>query len=312
MRDLRQFQASARIHNHTACAPVISDQRYSYKESTKSDASDELINTWLLRPIAGIIVRCLFPTRVTPNQVTVAAIVVGLFSAIAYSGGSRLEVAAGGLLLTLKDILDSADGQLARAKNLYSRAGRFLDSIGDILVNLAVFACIGIALIRTGSPPMESVLPALLSFLFLTLRVSYHVFYQTSFLHLQQAYALNRVSEEIREEDLGQDRTTRILQRIFQAMYGWQDRLMARIDRWSARGSINDAAAWYGDRTALRISGFLGLGTELFLVMAFSLAGELQTYFLVNLAGMNAVWGGCVIYRRILAAATRGGKHLAG
>jgi phosphatidylglycerophosphate synthase len=30
-----------------------------------------------------------------------------------------------GLCMTLKDLLDSADGQLARAKQMYSRFGRF-------------------------------------------------------------------------------------------------------------------------------------------------------------------------------------------
>ncbi|HEX9006282.1 MAG TPA: hypothetical protein VF889_03230 [Bacteroidota bacterium] len=97
---------------------------YSYSSSVKSDISDELINTLLLRPLAGFLVRALYPTPVTPNEVTVAAIVAGLCSAGLYAVGGALATAAAGLVLTLKDILDSADGQLARAKALYSRRGR--------------------------------------------------------------------------------------------------------------------------------------------------------------------------------------------
>ncbi len=279
----------------------MTPEHYSYPASSKSDASDELINTWLLRPIAGLVVRLLYRAPVTPNHVTVAAILVGLTSAMAYAQGTRTACAAGGLLLTLKDILDAADGQLARARKQYSRAGRFLDSIGDILVNLAVFSGIGIALFRAAAGPVIAIVLPFLSFFFLTLRVSYHVYYQTTFLHLQDSYAVNRVTEEIRTEDLSQDPWTLRLQKVFQALYGWQDRLMAAIDRWSGYGRACDPAAWYADRTALRISSFLGLGTELFLVMAFSVWGKLTAYFILNLVGMNAVWVGCVVYRRSLA-----------
>src|SRR5437899_79660 len=95
--------------------------------------ADELINTFLLRPIAAVIVWMLYPTRITPNQVTTLAILAGLAAAFFYTINTPVAVATAGLLVTVKDILDDADGQLARAKQLYSRRGRFLDSIGDFI-----------------------------------------------------------------------------------------------------------------------------------------------------------------------------------
>ena len=47
----------------------------------------------------------------------------------------RADLVVAALCFYLKDIFDSADGQLARAKQLYSRHGRFLDSIGDYVVD---------------------------------------------------------------------------------------------------------------------------------------------------------------------------------
>ena len=107
-----------------------------FRDSLKSDAyyADELINIYLLRPVASVIVWLLSPTPVTPNQLTLAAIVVGFAAAAAYAGGPIVLAA---LLVSAKDILDDADGQLARAKQMYSRRGRFLDSIGDFAVDLA-------------------------------------------------------------------------------------------------------------------------------------------------------------------------------
>ncbi len=272
---------------------------YSYKASVKSSASDEAINTYLLRPAAGLIVRALYRTPVTPNQVTLAATAAGFAAAVLYVQGTPLLTAAAGLCLTLKDTLDSADGQLARAKGMFSRAGRFLDSIGDFAVNLAVFAAIGTAMVRSGSGPAAPVL-CLIGFLGISLRVSYHVFYQTSFLHLENAYTGNRTSEEIREEDASEDRLTRALHRTFLFLYGWQDGLVARIDaacRGSAERGTEGDRGWYGDVTAVRLSGFLGLGTELFALTAFSLFNRLDLYLPFNALGMNLVLLACIAYR---------------
>jgi phosphatidylglycerophosphate synthase len=272
---------------------------YSYEASVKSDASDELINTHVLRPIAGLLVRALYRTQVTPNQVTVAATVSGFAAAALYLQGTPVLTAVAGLCLTGKDLLDSADGQLARAKGMFSRAGRFLDSIGDFLVNLAVFAAIAGAISRSGSGA-EIWIVCLCAFLGVSLRVSYHVFYQTSFLHLRNAYTGNRTSEEIRKEDAQEDRLTSVLHRTFLALYGWQDSLIARLDA-ACRGTsaLSESAdrRWYGDVTGVRLSGFLGLGTELFLLMAFSLIDRLDIYLWINIAGMNLVWCVCLVYR---------------
>src|SRR6266567_4448868 len=97
-----------------------------FKQSLKSDSyyADEIINIYLLRPLAAIIVWMLYPTRTTPNQVTLAAIVIGCTAGIVYTLDIPGAIAAAGLLVTAKDVLDDADGQLARAKVLYSRRGR--------------------------------------------------------------------------------------------------------------------------------------------------------------------------------------------
>jgi phosphatidylglycerophosphate synthase len=274
----------------------------SYSTSVKSRLSDELINTYLLRPIAHQIVRLLYHTRLTPNHVTVASIIAGFAAAAVYGLAGQAFVPLAGLLVTLKDLLDSADGQLARAKEMYSRFGRFLDSVGDIAVNLLVFAGISHAVYQeTGWMP--AYLLGLLGFIGISLRVSYHVFYQTQYLHLQQTYEVNRVSEEIRQEDLEADAPTLMMQKVFQFLYGWQDRLMIRIDAWCRRG-VPDGRheAWYADRIALRLSGFLGLGTELFAVTLFSLVHRLDAYLLFNVIILNVVWVCTGVYRKFVLA----------
>jgi phosphatidylglycerophosphate synthase len=274
-------------------------QKYSYDLSVKSDVSDELINVYVLRPVAGILVRVFYHTAITPNQVTLAATSCGLIAAALYFVGTPPTTALAGACITLKDLLDSADGQLARAKEMYSRAGRFLDSIGDFTVTLTVFTAIGYILSISMANSAYAVL-ALFGFIGMTLRVSYHVFYQTSFLHLQQMYTTNRITEEVRQEDLRSDRPTILLQHIFQALYGWQDRMMVRIDGWCRKGNqgtISDTE-WFADRIGLRLSGLLGLGTELLLLTVCSLMDQLTLYLYCNLILMNGILFASISYRR--------------
>jgi phosphatidylglycerophosphate synthase len=277
-----------------------SSTRVTYESSLKSDLSDEPINTYVIRPIAHQFVRFFYHTRITPNQVTAASIVAGVAAAAVYGLAGPAYIPLAGLLVTLKDILDSADGQLARAKGMFSRYGRFLDSVGDLAVNLLVLLGISLFLFhQDGRSPVF--LLGVVGFLGISLRVSYHVFYQTSFLHLQSAYSTNRLTEEVLEEDLDADPRTLRMQRLFLFLYGWQDRLMVWLDRWSKSAVRGDRGnEWYSSRTALLLSGFLGLGTELFLVMIFSVLNQLELYLWINIIGMNALWMACVLYRRVV------------
>lgn len=279
-------------------------EQYRYAATVKSNLSDELINTYVLRPLAGLLVRHLYRTSVTPNQVTMTAIIAGIAAAVLYAQGTRTSVAIAGLFVTAKDLLDSADGQLARAKSQYSRIGRFLDSIGDVIVNFLIFAVIGWTLFLQTGQWLLLILSAL-AFVGITLRVSYHVFYQASYLHIEGKYRENRIIEEITDEDRRGDALTLRFQKAFVAIYGWQDRLMLNIDGWCGGGRTNQdfRRVWYSDVAGLRLSGLLGFGTELFLLMLCSVLNRLEVYLFLNLGVMNAVLLLSIAYRRWILAA---------
>lgn len=276
-----------------------------FKDSLKSDAyyADEIINIYLLRPIAAGIVWLLYPTGVTPNHITIVAILLGFAAACTYTLGTPLAIAVAGILVMAKDIFDDADGQLARAKELYSRRGRFLDSIGDFAVDVAIFAAIT-WLVAQSNPVITSVLLGIVGLVGITLRVSYHVYYQTSFLHLEDRYKLNRISEQITEEDRSGDQVAYRLQQVFVFMYGWQDSLMYRIDAWCRGRQVGEAQCkqWFSDKPGLRISGLLGFGTELALLTVCSLTGDLHLYLTLNLFLMNGIWLAGIFYRKLVLA----------
>jgi CDP-alcohol phosphatidyltransferase len=280
-------------------------QRYSYAASVKSDISDEPVNVFLQRPIAGLVTRLVFSTSMTPNQLTLISTLCGCVGATIAAVSPR-QLWASGLLLYAKDIFDSADGQLARAKQLNSRRGRFYDSIGDYVVNLFLFSAIGYRLFDGGISLPLSLLIGTAGFLGVTLRVSYHVYYQTSFLHTEDQYSTNRVSEEIAQGDSNEDFVTGALHRLFLLLYGWQDRLMQRIDLWCYRNGglmkrVSDTD-WYRNAIALRIGGFIGYGTEFVVLTLCFIAGSLEAYLFCTLVIFNLIWGGAVLYRRIIVS----------
>jgi len=82
----------------------------------------------------------------TPNHVTIAAILVGLFASFLASRGTYLTVALAGVLLEFNSILDSCDGELARLRYQYSKLGQWLDNLSDDIVDNLFLIAIGVGI----------------------------------------------------------------------------------------------------------------------------------------------------------------------
>lgn len=87
------------------------------------------------RPLAQALVKPLSHTPVNSVHLTFAFLVAG-FIAIAFIWSEHFILAA--IFLMLKNILDAADGEMARAKNHPSYTGRYLDSVFDFIINFGI------------------------------------------------------------------------------------------------------------------------------------------------------------------------------
>jgi len=96
------------------------------------------INKYFNRPAASLIVRAVYRTRITPNQLTGLSFLVGLGGAFFFfQGRTRLFIVAG-ILTQLASIIDCADGMLARVRGQESRFGAYLDLIFDRITEFFV------------------------------------------------------------------------------------------------------------------------------------------------------------------------------
>jgi phosphatidylglycerophosphate synthase len=100
----------------------------------------------VFRPLSNLVVPLLQWAKVPPPAVVVANAAAGVVAALLIARG---DLVAGAALLQLKTLLDNVDGQLARASDRVTLAGRYLDTIADLVVNAAVFVALGYV---TGRP----------------------------------------------------------------------------------------------------------------------------------------------------------------
>ena len=96
------------------------------------------------RPISLEISRHLAHTAVTPNQMTLISLAIGLIGAPFFLSPRPLWQTVGALLFLAHSILDGCDGELARLRFQQSRWGGVLDFWGDNVVHAVVFACMAV------------------------------------------------------------------------------------------------------------------------------------------------------------------------
>lgn len=124
-----------------------------YVRGLKSVAVEEVFDLVLYRPLAFLFVKGIYRTPVTPNQLTMVAMVLGVIGAICYARGTPPMYVAGGVLCLLYDVVDCSDGQLARMKKNGTPFGRILDGVADYVVSISIYVGIGIGFASSSSNP---------------------------------------------------------------------------------------------------------------------------------------------------------------
>ena len=101
--------------------------------------------------ISPIVAAACVGTRITPNHLTILMIPTGVVGGIVLGLGTPLGFFYGGLLFVLLNILDAADGELARYTGQTSDFGDYLDRVAHYTTNTAIVMGLGLGLyIETG------------------------------------------------------------------------------------------------------------------------------------------------------------------
>jgi phosphatidylglycerophosphate synthase len=112
-----------------------------YRSTLKPLEVEELIDLLVHRPLAHLLVLAVKGTAITPDQLTIVSMLVGVAAGVATLSSfvtGRPYLWLGGLLLILSAVVDCSDGQLARLRKTSSTFGRMLDGAVDAVVQIAV------------------------------------------------------------------------------------------------------------------------------------------------------------------------------
>ncbi|GAA0356411.1 hypothetical protein GCM10009530_01930 [Microbispora corallina] len=111
--------------------------------------ADGFFTTFFVSTYSRFIARWAARRGLTPNQVTLISIALGLLSAGAFATGTRWGAVAGAVLIYFAFVFDCVDGQLARYARKFGVLGAWLDATFDRFKEYAVF--VGLAVGATVS-----------------------------------------------------------------------------------------------------------------------------------------------------------------
>jgi hypothetical protein len=167
---------------------IMKEQRTNwfkeYKQSLKMVEVEEVVDLFFYRPLAFLLVKSIYKTRITPDHLTLGAIVMGLTGGFLYAFGLRQTSTAGAIFYILFVILDCSDGQLARLKKNGTKIGRLLDGIADYIVVAAIYVGLAIGYSQNGEQPYSMLILLALSGASITVQALLVDYYRTRFLDI--------------------------------------------------------------------------------------------------------------------------------
>jgi phosphatidylglycerophosphate synthase len=102
-----------------------------------------LVAKYLNRPISIRLSYLLLDTKVTPNQTTIFAFLVGAVGIVFVFLGGYQNTIIGTALMQANSVIDGIDGELARIRHQNSEYGAYLDSVCDEILNAALMFSVG-------------------------------------------------------------------------------------------------------------------------------------------------------------------------
>ena len=117
----------------------------TYPPEKEKQNKETIWEHYFARKIAFLIAPFFLKTKMSANQISVLAIVVGVIAAILIMVGDFRIILFGAILMQFWLILDKVDGVIARYRKTVTRFGEFLEEFDGTIIAALFFSSIGIA-----------------------------------------------------------------------------------------------------------------------------------------------------------------------
>jgi hypothetical protein len=256
-----------------------------YKASLKSFDVEEILDLVIYRPISFLFVKLIYPTSLTPNQISVISMIFGMAVFFLLYPGEYFYIVLAGLSIFVSNVLDCADGQLARLKKNGTKVGRIIDGFIDYVAGASIFFGIGAALHHiTGNAWYSWGLAAVGGFSRI-LQNMFFDYYRN--MYLQYVYnKVNDVNTEIVEFTEEKERLNKtkgnILNKSLVNIYLFYCNLQKNS---TSHVNLNVTPEVYKqkNKTLLRLWSWIGSTTHLSLTIIFCFINRLDIYLIITI-----------------------------
>lgn len=263
-----------------------------YKSSLKSFDVEEILDLVIYRPISFLFVKLIYPTNLTPNQISIISMIFGLGSGVLFYFGEPLFIVAGGISIFVSNVLDCADGQLARLKKNGTKVGRIIDGFIDYVTGASIFFGIGFALNHiTGNALYSFGLAALGGFS----RIMQNMFFDY-YRNMYMQYVFNKVNdvnEEVVEFTEEKERLKNVkgsyIDKYLVNMYLFYCNLQKNS---TSHVELNVTPEIYKEKNKLllRLWSWIGSTTHLTLTIIFCFINRLDIYLILTIVLGNIIF----------------------
>jgi phosphatidylglycerophosphate synthase len=283
-----------------------------YKLSLKVTEIEEAFDLLIYRPVAFLFVKLVYPTNLTPNQVSAIAMVVGAAGGVLFGFGYYNYLLLGSCLYFVCNVLDCADGQIARLKKTGTKIGRIVDGFIDYVVSSVVYAGIACGLTRLQlnsdlilsgnifnlNPYVYIWMLSLLAGLSSAFQAVMLDFYRNKYL--EYAYGkFNSLEEEIKEFEEEKIRINQpgaergFLDNLLITVYLKYTRLQLEIQKKRKKllpGQIPDPGIYYSkNKVLIHFWSYIGSTTHLTICLICASANKIEFFLLICILPLNLV-----------------------
>jgi phosphatidylglycerophosphate synthase len=264
-----------------------------YKNSLKMIEVEEVVDLIIYRPLAFLLVISVYNTKIKPDHLTLAAMIMGLLGGCFYSFGSHLTCIVGAIFYLLFNILDCSDGQLARIKKNGSSVGRLLDGIADYIAAIAIYAGIVIGYSNNPEQPSSMVILTALAGISIIVQESLVDYFRTRFLDIvlkRENTFYEGVAEYRNEYEILKNQKGKWFSKAIVLIYLKYSQLQRYLTSKKKRTKLFEASPenyFIKNRLIIRFWVFMGPSAKITTLILCSLFCRFDIFFWIVIGGFN-------------------------
>ncbi len=282
-----------------------------YKSSLKAVEVEEIFDLIIYRPLAFLFVKATFKTNLTPDQVSVAALLIGSSAGVMFGFGAYTFLLIGACLYFTSNVLDCADGQIARLKKNGTKVGRIVDGFVDYIVSIFVFIGVAIGLVKQfhwhevnlwgnailqWQPVLYIWVLSILAAFSSAIQAFYFDFYRNKFLEVVYGKSSN-IIDEINEYEEEKRKFTedpayanffqKLLINIYLSYSYLQLRIQKDHEERHSEQKPNPKFFYSKNRLLLRLWSYVGSTTHITLCIICALFNNMEAFLIICVLPLN-------------------------